>query len=75
VGLCECGVIRIHNKWMCCAAEWQNFREGDGSDRRAVFLFTGYWDAVCCLIVLWGRWALQGRAEPKIFLRGMIIRA
>ena len=32
-----------------------------------------YWDAFCCR-VLWGRWALQGHALPKIFLRGMVIR-
>lgn len=29
-------VLRIRNKWVCCAAESQNFREDDSSDRRAM---------------------------------------
>ena len=29
-------VLRIHNNWICCAAEWQNFREGGSNDRRAM---------------------------------------
>ena len=26
-------VLKIHKKWICCTAEWQNFREDDSGDR------------------------------------------
>jgi len=65
-------VLRIHNKWICCAAEWQNFRGDDSSDRRACLVHL----ALGCFLFAStvGTLGLARRAEPKIFLRDLVIR-